>query len=154
MTGAPLRGLGWLCLVGILLVGCQRGEEKGAHGEADLIHPKHAKGFAWALSDEGSTALVVFQPRTGKALATVSASNHRFGVEVGEDIPHVVIDRDRGFVTTSTTRSVASGAGLDGWRGCTSLKYLRNERLLTRADSVAVQDVSGDGGLNAKSSRW
>ena len=152
MTRAPLRGLGWLCLAGILLFGCQRGEEKGRTWQADLIHPKHAKGFAWALSDEGTTALVVFQPRTGKALATVSASNPRVGIEVGEDIPHVVIDRDRGFVTTSTTHVhlMASGAGLDGWRGCTSLKYLRNDEVLTWADSATVQDVSGDGGLNAE----
>ncbi|MEC7951183.1 MAG: hypothetical protein VX190_07475, partial [Bacteroidota bacterium] len=151
MFRAPLRGLGWLCLVGIFLLGCQPAGEKGDAVKTGWIQPKHAKGFAWAESDQGQTTLVVRQPRTGKALATVSVANSRVGVDVGKDVPHVVVDRDRGFVTTSTTHVhlLEEGAGLDGWRGCTSLKYLRNEGVLAWADSTEVRDVSGDGGLNA-----
>ena len=152
MFRAPLRGLVGLCLVGILLLGCQSATEQGDAVKTGWIHPRHAKGFAWAVSDQGQTTLVLRQPRTGKALATVSAVNNRDGVEVGDDVPHVVVDRNRGFVTTSTTHVhlLEEGAGLDGWRGCTSLKYLRNERVLAWADSTAVRDVSGDGGLNAE----
>ncbi|MGB0178527.1 MAG: hypothetical protein ACPF8U_00600 [Flavobacteriales bacterium] len=152
MLQAPLRGLDWLCLVGMILLGCQPTTKEGDAVKTGWIQPKHAKGFAWAVSDQGQTMLVVRQPRTGKVLATVSDVNSRDGVEVGEDVPHVVVDRDRGFVTTSTTHVhlFEEGAGLDGWRGCTSLKYLRNERVLTWADSTAVRDVSGDGGLNAE----
>ena len=152
MFQAPLRGLGWLCLVGILLLGCQLATKEGDAVKTGWIQPKHAKGFAWALSDQGQTTLVLGQPRTGKVLATVSAANSRDGVEVGEDVPHVVVDRDKGFVTTSTTHVhlLEEGAGLDGWRGCTSLKYLRNAGVLAWADSTSVQDVSGDGGLNAE----
>ena len=152
MFRAPLRGLGWLCLVGIFLLGCQPAGEKGDAVKTGWIQPKHAKGFAWAESDQGQTTLVVRQPRTGKALATVSVANSRVGVDVGKDVPHVVVDRDRGFVTTSTTHVhlLEEGAGLDGWRGCTSLKYLRNEGVLAWADSTEVRDVSGDGGLNAE----
>jgi len=152
MYRAPLRGLGWLCLVGILLFGCLSSTEEGDAVKAGWIRPEHAKGFAWVVSDQGQTTLVVLQPRTGNALATVSAANSRVGVEVEEGVPHVVIDRDRGFVTTSTTHVhlLQEGAGLDGWRGCTSLKYLRNEGVLAWADSTSVRDVSGDGGLNAE----
>ncbi|MEC8360906.1 MAG: hypothetical protein VX002_01280, partial [Bacteroidota bacterium] len=127
MFRAPLRGLGWLCLVGIFLLGCQPAGEKGDAVKTGWIQPKHAKGFAWAESDQGQTTLVVRQPRTGKALATVSVANSRVGVDVGKDVPHVVVDRDRGFVTTSTTHVhlLEEGVGLDGWRGCNSLKYLR-----------------------------
>ena len=142
----------WLCLAGSLLLSCQLSGGDGGSAHAGLIHPRHAKGFAWGVSDQGQTTLVVFQPRTGMALATVSAVNSRDGVEVGEDVPHVVVDRDKGFVTTSTTHVhlLEAGAGLSGWRGCTSLKYVRDPGVLALADSTAVRDVSGDGGLNAE----
>ena len=48
-----------------------------SQGEADqtgFIHPSHAHGFAWATSDQGQTTLIIHQPRTGKAIATVSAT--------------------------------------------------------------------------------
>ena len=97
MCRAPLRGLGWLCLVGILLLGCQPATEEGDAVKAGWIQPKHAKGFAWAVSDQGQTTLVLRQPRTGKVLATVSAANSRDGVEVR-----------RTYLTWSSTATGAS----------------------------------------------
>ena len=63
-----------------------------------------------------------------------------------------MVNRDQGFVTTSTTHVhlMESGAGLNGWQGCTSLKYLRDEGVRSWADSTSVRDVAGDGGLNAE----
>ena len=152
MFGAALRPLGWLYLAGFVLLGCQPSGEEMFSIHADLVLPKHAKGFAWAVSEQGQTTLVVFQPRTGKAIATVSHTERRRGVNVAEHVPHVIINRDRGFVTTSTTHVhlLKSGVGLNGWRGCSSLKYLRDEGVLSWADSTSVWDVGGDGGLNAE----
>ena len=120
--------------------------------QAGWGQPDHAKGYAWAVSEDGSTTLVVLQPRTGEVLATVSKATTRSGVLVEERVPHVVLDRGRGFVTTSTTHVhlMKEGAGLDGWRGCTSLQYLRDAQVLAFADSAKVRDVGGDGGLNAE----
>ena len=151
MFGAPLRGLGWLCLASVLLNSCQPAVIDG-HAETGFIHPSHAHGFAWATSERGQTTLVILQPRTGKAIVTVSNDENRSGVNVGVDVPHITIDRGRGFVTTSTTHVhlLEAGAGLKGWRGCTSLNYLRDANVLDWVDSAQVRDVSGDGGLNAE----
>lgn len=152
MFGAPLRGLGWSFLVVVFCHACQSGPVELDAEQKGMVRPRHAKGYAWVMSDEGQTMLVVFQPRTGKAIATVSSAEIRQGFDVGEDVPHVTINRARGFVTTSTTHVhlLEAGSGLNGWRGCTSLKYLRDAGVLAWADSTAVREVSGDGGLNAE----
>ena len=152
MFGARLRGLRWLCLAGVLFHSCQPAPKHGQADQTGFIHPSHAHGFAWATSDQGQTTLIIHQPRTGKAIATVSGNETRDGVDVGSDVPHITLDRARGFVTTSTTHVhlLEAGAGLNGWRGCTSLKYLRDAKVLAWADSATVRDVSGDGGLNAE----
>lgn len=152
MFGTPLRGLGWLWLAGVLCHSCQSADQEGQAEPTGFVHPSHAHGFAWAKSDQGQTTLVILQPRTGKAIATVSGDENRDGVDVGSDVPHVTIECARGFVTTSTTHVhlLEAGAGLNGWRGCTSLRYLRDDKVLAWADSATVRDVSGDGGLNAE----
>ena len=152
MFGGPLHGLGWLCLAGVLLLSCQPAAKDKLEDQTGFFYPSHAHGFAWAMSDQGQTTLVIHQPRTGKTIATVSCDNNRSGVLVGDHVPHITIDRARGFVTTSTTHVhlLEAGAGLNGWRGCTSLKYLRDSKVLDWADSARVRDVSGDGGLNAE----
>ena len=68
------------------------------------------------------------------------------------NLPHVTIDSSKGFVTTSTTHVhlIQAGAGLEGWKGCTSLSYLRDSVALKWAESTSVLDLQGDGGWNAE----
>jgi len=119
------------------------------------ISPEHARGFHWECDQDGLTVLVISQPRTGEVLCTVSVAPNARGDSrgiPGNDVPHVTVDRTKGYVTTSTTHVhlMNAGAGLNGWKGCTSLKYLRSESILAWADSTKVRDVQGDGGWNVE----
>ena len=120
-----------------------------------LQSPSHAAGFEWYQTQEGVTVLALRQPRTGEVLATVSVEALPAGSEGfsnGEGIPHVTVDRSKGFATTSTTHVhlLHAGAGLAGWKACTSLEYLRSEAVRIWADSTGVRDVRGDGGWNVE----
>ena len=120
-----------------------------------LQPPSHASGFEWFETPKGVTVLVLRQPRTGELLATVSVEVLPDGGEGwlnGEGVPHVTVDRSKGFVTTSTTHVhlLHAGAGLRGWKACTSLEYLRSEAVRNWADSTGVSDVRGDGGWNVE----
>ena len=99
--------------------------------------------------------LALRQPRTGEWLATVSLGPLQdpdsWRNEWGH-VPHIDVDVSKGFATTSTTHVhlLEAGAGLQGWKGCTSLSYLRDGDVLAWADSTHVRDVNGSGGWNVE----
>ena len=101
MFGARLRGLRWLCLAGVLFHSCQPAPKHGEADQTGFIHPSHAHGFAWAMSDQGQTTLIIHQPRTGKAIATVSGNETRDGSTLVRTFTHHPRSRPS-FVTTST----------------------------------------------------
>ena len=120
-----------------------------------LSSPSHASGFQWFQTEEGVTVLVLRQPRTEEVLATVSIQALAEGNALNSmwnGVPHVTVDQTKGFVTTSTTHVhlLHAGAGLEGWKACTSLEYLRNAEVRAWADSAGVRDVRGDSGWNVE----
>jgi iron complex transport system substrate-binding protein len=118
-----------------------------------LAPPSHAKGFEWGQTNDGTTILVLRQPRTQEVLATVSTEPLPEGTaSPWPGIAHVTVDPSRGVATTSTTHVhlLHAGAGLNGWKACTSLKYLRDPEVLAWADATSVRDVRGDGGWNVE----
>ncbi|MGB1384338.1 MAG: ABC transporter substrate-binding protein [Flavobacteriales bacterium] len=144
-----------LCCVGMLL-GCGRSKPE-CHGDhVQFVAPAYAEGFVWWSGGEGEeTTLCIRQPRTGAWLATVSRSERpprELTEHLATGVPHVQLQEESRGVTTSTTHvHLLDAAGALGtWRGCTSLAYLRDERVLELADAQGVADVKGDGGLNAE----
>ena len=149
----------WRALAGLFLlsssVGCVRvSNESNSIKDGVVAQAEYAKGFAWLESSHGIPVLAIRQPRTGTWLATVSKSP----LSVTDSVPivanhHVVLGEEtQGFVTSSTTHVhlLNAGVGLENWRGCTSLHYLRDSTLLHLVDSMTVRDVKGDGGWNVE----
>lgn len=144
-----------LCCVGIL-VGCGTSKPEFLENRVWAVSPAYAEGFVWWVEDaSGESTLCIRQPRTGVWLATVSRSERppeELMAQLGTEVPHVQLQGESRGVTTSTTHvHLLDAAGvLETWRGCTSLAYLRDERVLGLADAQGVADVKGDGGLNAE----
>jgi iron complex transport system substrate-binding protein len=118
--------------------------------------PSYAEGFLWWVEDlSGDSTLCIRQPRTGVWLATVSRSPEvptELKRYLGNALPHVQLKSESRGVTTSTTHVhlLLEAGAIHAWRGCTSLEYLRDKRVLDLADSLGVVDVKGDGGFNAE----
>ncbi|HAT47546.1 MAG TPA: hypothetical protein DCS71_01365 [Flavobacteriales bacterium] len=154
MSGASLSSRPvWVICAMLILSGCGVGEVDQRAVE-NRRYTSYAQGFQWLSSMHGEPVLAICQPRTGIPLATVAKSEVRWQrlPDPWNRVPHVHIRSGRGYVTTSTTHVhlMDAGGALAGWRGCTSIPFLRDSTVRAWADSNGVRDVRGDGGLNVE----
>ncbi|MDA0728652.1 MAG: ABC transporter substrate-binding protein [Bacteroidetes bacterium] len=113
--------------------------------------PAYARGFSWGVGSQGETVLIIRQPRTEEVLAVVSRDDFALEGDEWRDFPRIVLGTG-GVITTSTTHVALLDAagGLERWAGCTSLKYLRSDAMLTWVAEHRVADVSGDAGIHVE----